>query len=37
MGSQPLRNMLEVRYKALLHELLHTALFHSVVTPSETR
>ena len=41
IGSQPLRNMLEARYKTLLrrllHELPHTALFLSVVTPSETR
>ena len=44
IGSQPLRNMLETRYKTLLRRLLLrcykrlvAALFHSVVTPSETR
>lgn len=44
IGSQPLRNMLEARYKTLLRRLLLrcykrlvAALFHSVVTPSETR
>lgn len=44
IGSQPLRNMLEVRYKTLLRRLLLrcykrlvAALFLSVVTPSETR
>lgn len=44
IGSQPLRNMLEARYKTLLRRLLLrcykrliATLFHSVVTPSETR